>query len=177
MQGSLYKFRREQLGCNCCGMADGFMVKVCAGIPLAVLTLINADASRRTISPRISTSSRGGFTPALRAALFKRFQGLETKTAHSRTCARRVAVSGMKRRSPRRCRNALARVALHRARMAADAAIGWSAGKKRKMGTLSSPHLFFLGRRAGGSSERVPERRALVIAIKGRFDCRGRWNQ
>ncbi len=61
-------------------MADCFMVKVCTGIPLPVLTLINADASRRTISTRISTSYRGGFTPALRAALFKRFEGLETKT-------------------------------------------------------------------------------------------------
>ena len=38
----------------------------------------------------------GGFTPAVRAAVFKRFQGLETKTARSRTCPRRDAVSGAK---------------------------------------------------------------------------------
>jgi hypothetical protein len=50
-------------------MADSFMVKVCASIPLPVFTLINADASLGTISPRISNSSRGEFTPALRAAL------------------------------------------------------------------------------------------------------------
>jgi hypothetical protein len=58
-----------------CGMADG-LVRL-SGIPLPVLTLVKADASRRTISPRISTLSRGGFTPVLWAA---RSKELEMKT-------------------------------------------------------------------------------------------------
>ena len=38
----------------------------------------------------------GGFTPAMRAAVFKRFDGLERKHARSRTSPRRVAVRGVK---------------------------------------------------------------------------------
>jgi ATP-dependent DNA ligase len=39
---------------------------------------------------------RAGFTPTVRAALFKQYHGLETKTCRSITCPRRVAVSGTK---------------------------------------------------------------------------------